>query len=149
MEAKDRIHTIGKSDNEAFSAEAEDIKARTERDMGKVAIFVSILSVILLIVFYFGLNQNVTGLTEEVKQVAVIQEQVTGMQGRMGEMEARVQAMENLPAKAKKMVMSTMIMEMAQRAAYLSTQVDTEEQADKLNQAIDLLQQVQTDLIKE
>jgi len=149
MEAKERIHTIGKTERPDFSAEAEAIKARTERDMGKVAMFVSILSVILLIAFYFGLNQNVTGLTEEVKQVSVIQEQVSGMQGRMGEMEARVQAMESLPAKAKKMVMSTMIMEMAQRAAYLSTQVDTEEQAAKLTQAMDLLQQVQTDLIKE
>ncbi len=148
MQAKERIHTLGTPGQE-FSAEAEDIKARTERDMGKVAMFVSILSVILLIVFYFGLNQNVTGLTEEVKQVGAIQEQMSGMQGRMGEMEARMQTMENLPAKARKMVMSTMIMEMAQRAAYLSTQVDTEDQASKLTQAMDLLQQVQTDLVKE
>ena len=148
MEAKERVHTIGKTEPD-FSAEAEEIKARTERDMGKVAMFVSILSVILLIAFYFGLNQNVTGLTEEVKQVGVLQEQLTGMQSRVGQVEARMQAMETLPAKAKKMVMSTMIMEMAQRAAYLSTQVDTEDQAAKLTQAMDLLQQVQTDLVKE
>ena len=148
MQAKERVHTIGKPE-EGYSAAAEDIKARTERDLGKVAIFVSILSVILLIVFYFGLNQNVTGLTEEVKQVGAIQQEVAGMQGRMGEMEARMQTLETLPAKARKMVISTMIMEMAQRAAYLSTQMDTEEQVDKLTQAMDLMQQVQVDLVKE
>lgn len=143
-----RVHTIGKPAPD-YSAAAEEIKARTERDMGKVAIFVSILSVILLIVFYFGLNQNVTGLTEQVKQVAVIEKEVQGIQGQMGEMATRIQAMENLPAKARKMVLSTMLMEMAQRAAYLSTQVETEEQSTKLTQAMDLIQQVQTDLMKE
>jgi len=39
------------------------------------------------------------------------------------------------------MVMSTMILEMAQKASYLSTQVDDKEQAAKLLQAMELLQQ--------
>ena len=49
--------------------------------------------------------------------------------------------LENLPAKSKRMVMGTMIMEMAQKASYLSTQVDSPEHAAKLLQAMELLQQ--------
>jgi hypothetical protein len=44
------------------------------------------------------------------------------------------------------MLLSNILQEMSQKAAYLSSQVGTEDQSTKLMQAKELLQQVQTEL---
>lgn len=115
----------------------------TQRDMSKVALFVSILSVVLLVVFFFGLNQNLKGVSSTVEQLSVSSSDLTS---RIAGVEDKLVALESLPHKSKMMVMSTMLQEMAQRAAFLSTQMDTPEQNDKLQSAMELLQQVQTQI---
>ncbi len=141
MSASEKVHFIGKAAENKEPKEATvhtdpQAQEETRRDMSKVALFVSILSVVLLVVFFFGLNQNLKGVSGTVDQLS----------GRMNGIEDKIVALENLPQKSRMMVMGTMLQEMAQRAAYMSTQMETPEQNEKLHQAMELLQQVQTEV---
>ena len=148
MSAAEKIHHIGKPGDAAETTTHSDPRCcegdeATRRDMSKVALFVSLLAVVLLVVFFFGLNQNLKGVSATVEQLAVSTGELTG---RMDGIEGKVAELENLPEKSRMMVMGTMLQEMAQRAAYLGTQMQTEEQNEKLHRAMELLQPVQTEI---
>lgn len=142
----EKVHDLKVDPRKLTKEEAEEIKAKTNGDLGKVALFVSLLTVILLVVFFFGLNQNVTGLTEEVRDIPEIKERIATMSSRIDGMETEMAALKDLPQESKRMVVRTMLQDMAQRAGYLTEQVDNEQQSAKLNQAMQLLEEVQTDL---
>ncbi|GAB6176200.1 hypothetical protein JCM16814_10910 [Desulfobaculum senezii] len=152
MSAAEKIHHIGKAAGAKAAAfaepapEAVEIMNKTNRDMGKVALFVSIMSVILLVVFFFGLNQNLTSLTQKVSVIPGIQQQIDGIDGKIAGMETELTELRNLPAKTKNMVVGTMLQEMAQKAGYLGTQMGDDAQNEKLQRAMQLMQEVQTDL---
>lgn len=154
MSAAEKIHHIGKAASSKAATftepapEAVEIMEKTNRDMGKVALFVSIMSVILLVVFFFGLNQNLTSLTEQVSVIPGIQQQIDGIDGKIAGIETELGTLKDLPAKTKKMVVGTMLQEMSQKAGYLGTQMENEAQNAKLQEAMQLMQEVQTDLQK-
>ncbi|WP_243359224.1 hypothetical protein [Fundidesulfovibrio terrae] len=108
-----------------------ELNAKTSQDISRMALLLALLAVLLAGVLFFKANQNLNVLSKDV----------SGINAKVGTMDARMAELENLPAKSKRMVMGTMIMEMAQKASYLSTQVDDPEQAAKLLQAMELLQQ--------
>jgi len=116
------------------------------RDMSKVALFASLLAVILLLGFYFNLNQNLKNLTREVQDLAVIKTTVANLDTKVGTMESKVADLETLPAKTRAALMSSILEEMSQKTSYMSTQLQTPEQQDKLMKAKELIQQVQTEL---
>jgi len=116
-------------ENEA--PQSNETKAAPPRDMGRVAVFAAVIAILLAGVLFYRANQNLNAISKDV----------TGITAKMGLMDARMAELETLPAKSKQMVTNTMIQEMAQKAAYLSTQVDNREQAAKLLQAMELLQQ--------
>ena len=125
---------------------AQEIIGDVRKDMGKVAMIISILAVLLLVVFFFGLNQNVAGLEAKVNELTKLKGHVQTLDTKMGSMEEKIAALENLPQKTRNMLLSNILQEMSQKAAYLSSQVGTEDQSTKLMQAKELLQQVQTEL---
>jgi len=151
MSAAEKIHHLGKSGDTTDSNEPSaqhgprccDGDDATRRDMSKVALFVSLLAVVLLVVFFFGLNQNLKGVSATVEQLAVSSGDLAG---RVDSVEGKLAELENLPEKSRMMVMGTMLQEMAQRTAYLGTQMQTQEQNEKLHRAMELLQQVQTEI---
>lgn len=155
MSTAEKVHHIGQEPETETPQEPKaerqpaELIDKTGRDIGKVALFVSILSVVLLVVFFFGLNQNLTGLSARVDNLVSIKDDVNALGTRVGTVEERIVALEGLPQKAKKMVMGTMLQEMAQRADYLGTQMETEGQSAKLKEAMQLLQQVQTEIVVE
>lgn len=108
-----------------------DLNAKTSQDISRMALLLALVAVLLAGVLFFKVNQNVTVLNNDMQ----------GITAKVGAMDVRMAELENLPAKSKRMVMGTMIMEMAQKASYLSTQLDNPEQAAKLLQAMELLQQ--------
>ncbi len=108
-----------------------ELNSKTSQDISRMAIVLALVAVLLAGVLFFKANQSINVLTKDV----------TGISSKMGTIDARMAELENLPAKSKRMVMGTMIMEMAQKASYLSTQMDSPEQAAKLLQAMELLQQ--------
>ena len=118
---------------------AEDVQKDlidTRKDSGKVAIAISLMAIILLVVFYFGFRQNFIELRQKV-------EALNGLQTRVVTLEQDVDALKTLPEKTRYMVMGTMTQEMANKAAYLTTQAASEEQSAKILQAKKLLEEIQ------
>lgn len=143
MEAsKEKVYALGRpaaapSDEQV----AAEITAKTNRDMGRVALFVSILAVILLTVFFFGLNQNMTGLAEQVKDVGLMKTQLATMQ-------QQVAALEKLPEATRKMVLTSMLAETTQKLAYVQSQLPEGEAATRLAKAIEEATAASTALAK-
>ena len=108
-----------------------ELNTKTSQDISRMSLLVALLAVLLAGVLFFKANQNLGNLSKDV----------SGLSTKVGAMDVRMAELENLPAKSKRMVMGTMIMEMAQKASYLSTQMDNPDQAAKLLQAMELLQQ--------
>lgn len=143
--AHDNVHHIKGGAAGACGAApcAEEPMSKTYRDMGKVSLFVSLLSVLLVVIFFFGLNQNITGVSAKVKELAAVSGQLEQVNGKLTALEERVATFDALPQKAKRMMYATMLLELAQRVANLSATADSEEQATKLAEAMKLIQEVQ------
>ena len=109
----------------------EQLNAKTSNDISRMALLIALVAVLLAGILFFKTNQS----------ISVLHTDISGIDQKVGTMDVRMAELENLPAKSKKMVLSTIIMEMAQKASYLSGQVDNQEQAAKLLQAMELLQQ--------
>jgi len=118
----------------------------TRRDMSKIALFASLVAVILLLGFYFNLNQNIRNLTTQVQDLASIKTSVATLDTKVGTMESKVADLETLPAKTRAALMSSILEEMSQKTSYMSSQLQSPEQQDKLMKAKELIQQVQTEL---
>jgi hypothetical protein len=116
------------------------------RDMSKIALFASLAAVILLLGFYFNLNQNIKQLTMQVQDLAVIKTAVSSLDTKVGTMESKVAELETLPSKTRAALMSSILQEMTQKTSYMSTQLQSPEQQEKLMKAKELIQQVQTEL---
>lgn len=116
------------------------------RDMSKMALFASLAAVILLLGFYFNLNQNIKQLTQQVQDLSVIKTTVSSLDAKVGTMESKVAELETLPAKTRAALMSSILQEMTQKTSYMSTQLQSPEQQEKLMKAKELIQQVQTEL---
>ena len=65
---------------------------------------------------------------------------------KIGTMETKVADLEALPAKTRAALLSSILQEMSQKTSYMSTQLESPEQQDKLMRAKELIQQVQTEL---
>lgn len=116
------------------------------KDMSKVAIVISILSVLLLVVFFFSMNQNLSGLSAKVENLSGMQNQIESIDSKVAGLEEEISGLENLPQQTRNMVLANSLQEMAQRTSVISSQVNTEEQSTKLQEAMNLLQEVQVEL---
>jgi len=143
MEAsKEKVYTLGRAASAPSDAQVTaEITAKTNRDMGRVALFVSILAVILLTVFFFGLKQNMAGLTEQVKDLGQVKKELVTMQ-------QQVAALETLPQTTKKMVLSSMLAETSQKLAYVQSQLPEGEAAVQLAKAIEEIAAAQAAMAK-
>ena len=128
------------------AAEASPMPEAPRRDMSKIALFASLVAVILLLGFYFNLNQNLKNLTAQVQDLASIKTSVATLDTKVGTMESKVADLETLPAKTRAALMSSILEEMSQKTSYMSGQLQSPEQQDKLMKAKELIQQVQTEL---
>lgn len=131
---------------EAIQAEAAAAPQGPGRDMSKIALFASLAAVILLLGFYFHLTQNIKVLTQQVQDLSAIKTTVSTLDTKIGTMESKVADLETLPAKTRATLMSSILQEMTQKTSYMSSQLESPEQQDKLMRAKELIQQVQTEL---
>jgi uncharacterized protein YoxC len=72
----------GKSRVKERLAQPQKLLEQARKDMGKVALFVSLLAVALVVVFFFGMHQNLVGLEEEFGHSLEQQEQVVSGLGQ-------------------------------------------------------------------
>lgn len=147
--AQEKIKPVGEdnlsSSNPVFS---NDEVGGARKDMGLVGIVISVLAVFLLVVFYYAMNKNMDALSDEVGQITETRQMVQTLDTKMGEMDQRIAELENLPEVVRSMVLGGMLEEMDQKAGYIGGYV-TEEQKAMLEQARELMQQVQKELTAE
>lgn len=136
---ENRIYIVGsESETEEPSTETNTGKGqKSGGDMGKIAMIVSLLSVVLLVIFFFGLNRNLAGVTEEVKALRGLRSDVQGLDHRVGELEV-------LPGTMK----YNMVTEMEMQSILLARQIKNPDQMEKLQQVRELLLQLKSDFAK-
>ena len=147
--AQEKIKPVGEDSmsgsNPAFS---NDEVGGVKKDMGLVGIVISVLAVLLLVVFYYAVNNNMDELSQEVGQITETRQMVQDLDTKMTEMDARIAEVENLPEVVRSMVLGGMLEEINQKAGYIGERL-TEEQKEKLDQARELMNQVQEELTAE
>lgn len=116
-------------------SEVQDTTGGADKDMSKVAIVISLMAIVLIVVFFYGLNSNLRGLSAEVAALG-------GLRTEMTEVKGRVTELEKLPGKTRNMIMDGMIDEMEQKAAYLGEFSQDSEKSAKLEQIRQLLQEL-------
>lgn len=116
--------------------------AEAQKDMSKVAMIVSLLAVILLVIFFFGMNRNIAGLTEEVKSLGVLREDVASLDERM------VQLSTEVPTEMKRLLAHDLVNEMTMQAVYLSDTLEDQAMKDKMAEVIANLKDVRGGLEK-
>ncbi|WP_285908052.1 hypothetical protein [Pseudodesulfovibrio pelocollis] len=138
-----KVHKLERVKNEETPDTGEDVRAgsvEAHRDMSKVAMIVSLLAVLLLVIFFFGMNRNIAGLSDEVKHLGALREDVASLDQRV------VQMQSDIPVQVKRMIAHDMINEMAMKAAYLGETLDSESQRTVMRGVLKELQTLRADL---
>jgi len=136
--------------------------APARRDIGKAAVFISILAVLLLVVFFYALNRNIAGLASQVEELSALQTQVTqmdesigaiqgnisGIEGDIAAMQEKMAILDAVPDITRRTMLRSMLQDLSQRVAFIAEETDSAEQAAKIKAAQVLLDQAQADLSK-
>lgn len=111
-----------------------------QKDMSKVAMIVSLLAVLLLVIFFFGMNRNIAGLTDEVKALGILREDVASLDQQMVKMQ------KDVPVAIKRMIAHDMVNEMAMKAFYLTDTIEDAELKTKMGEVLQGLKEVREGL---
>ena len=141
---------------------AEEIAApkKAGRDMGKAAVFISILTVLLLVVFFYALNRNMAGLASQVEELTALRTQVTDMGGTLGSvrdnigkiegdiatMQEKMTILDAVPSMAKRTMLRSMLHDLSQRADFIAQETEDGAQSAKIRAAMELLGQVESQM---
>ncbi len=120
----------------------EVFEMKTGSDLGKVALFVALLAVILMVMLYFSQQQNITGMGDKLQEVQGVKQELTAVQGQISTLEEEMEALRGLPQEARKIIISGLLTESASKIEYLSAQMETEEQQAKLQEIQKMLEEV-------
>ena len=120
------------------------------QDLSKWSMVVSLLSLVLVLIFFFGLTQNVSGVADEVQAVSDLRTQVEGLQALLqgsnqyiAGLDERLNAVESTQAEmVRQAVLQGMLSDMKLEAAALAKAIDDPAQAAKLAQVQELLEQL-------
>lgn len=131
-------------DDEQTAVESSSVagEVQTHKDMSKVALIVSMLSVLLLVIFFFGMNRNIAGLTEEVKDLGVLRTDMADLDQRMVKMQQEV------PETMQRMLAHDVVNEMAMKAFYLTDTLKDEALRIKMQEVLKGLKEVREGLEK-
>lgn len=99
MEATEKVRPMhsenkGETKQKEPQKTPEQLLAETRKDLGKVALFVSILTVVLLVIFFYSVNQNVSALQGDVEELATLQGEVNGVQGEVSSVQGEVNSVQ-------------------------------------------------------
>ncbi|GAB6059261.1 hypothetical protein [Desulfonatronum parangueonense] len=121
----------------------EVFEMKSGSDFGKVALFVALLAVILMVILYFSQQQNITGMSDQLGEVQQVRQEIVVVQDQIASLEAEMEALKGLPAEARKIVISSLLNESASKINYLSTRMETDEQQAKMREIQKMLEEVQ------
>ncbi|MES9994990.1 hypothetical protein [Desulfovibrio aminophilus] len=131
------LHMDGYRKSEATPAGAP---VRPGRDFGKLALVLALLSLVLMVIFFFGMSSNLKGISEEMRQVAGMKTELAAVHAQMALVQS--QSTEG----SRKLLVNAMIEDMAQKAAFLGGMIQNEEQARRMAQVQESLRQIQLEL---
>lgn len=120
----------------------EVFEANPGSGLGKVALFVALLAVVLMVILYFSQQQNITGLAEKMDEVHGVKQEMAGVKAHVAALEEEVASLRDLPEQARRIIITGMLSESASKMDYLITQVDSEEQQAKLAEIQEMLKEV-------
>ncbi len=115
---------------------------QAQKDMSKVAMIVSLLVVLLLVIFFFGMNRNIAGLSNEVKSLGVLREDIANLDQRVVKMQKEI------PSEMKRMLAYDVVNEMTMKAVYLKDALDDAALRSKMQQVLAGLKEVREGLEK-
>lgn len=148
-EKNGKVSQLGDYKHDARSEGIRDeIVASTSHDMGKAGLIISLLTAALLAVLFFGLNQNLAGLDSRVEELKDLQANVAAMDAKVASIDDRIAVLERLPQEARKVILGSMLDEMSAQAGIVSGQLNDDGMSAKLIQAVQLMQEVRSDLGK-
>ena len=122
--------------------ETSSTDVETHKDMSKVSMIVSLLAVLLLVIFFFGMNRNIAGLTDEVKSLGALRNDVSSLDERLGQMKT------DMPVQMRRMIAHDMVNEMAMQAFYLTDTLTDETLRAKMQNVLQGLKEVREGLEK-
>lgn len=134
------VGTVEQEKDEAPTPQQGVLNAQS--DMSKVAMVVSMLAVLLLVVFFFGMNRNIAGLSAEVQSLGVLRDDVADLDQRM------VQLKTDVPVQMKRMIAHDMVNEMTMQSSYLVNALGDEELRTKMQAVYTQLKEVRDTLEK-
>ncbi len=139
---KNNVHVLNPvkaTEESSFGASPAEESARrnTGKDMSKVAVVVSLLSVVLLAVFFFGINRNLAGVTEELNSLRGLRQDVKVLDEKVFKLEA-------VPEHIK----YNMIAEMETQAVLLARVIDDPAQVERLQRVRAELIELREELLK-
>jgi len=154
----DKVHSLEEVKRIQSGREGDEAETRSEseawpqrgHDMSKWAMVVALLSLVLVLVFFFGLTQNVSGVAGEVEAVselktdveglrALVQgtnEYVVGLDERLGQVEAVQSGL------VRQAVLQGLLADLRVKAAALEGALQDPAQAEKLAQVRALLDEL-------
>lgn len=129
-QAQDNITPIKSPEEETEITDGGSGKS-ANMDLSKIAIVVSLLSVVLSVIFFFGLNRNLSGLSNEVRDIGAIRSNVDaldtyvdGLLEQMGRVNTRILELEAKPRKeAVRVLQESMIDDMLRRTEFMGGQL--------------------------
>ncbi len=116
---------------------AQELLKEMKKDMGKVALFVSAMAVVLMVLFYFTLKYN----------LMKTQAKVDTMYKQMSVIDKKVAELEKLPQKTRNIIYYNILEEMSDKANFLSDKLNGERK-QKLLEAQRLIKEAQKGLDK-
>lgn len=111
----------------------------------RVATGLAVGAIVLLFVFFFVLQQNVTGLGREIEELKRLNSAVLELDARHATLDGKVTDLATLPRRTTAMAMENQIKAMAHATEDIDQRLNGRHR-DKLAQIRSLLQEIGTDL---
>lgn len=148
MEAKqDNVTPLASVETEQ-QAEKQPASAPS-RDLSRAAIVISLLAVVLVAIFFFGLNRNLSGLAAEIQHYESLKGEVQAMNQSIEQIVANmdnitvrlIEMDQKVRTEARQVVRDATLNDMLQKAGYLAGSANVEE-ADRLREVMRILTEV-------
>ena len=76
---KDKVKPIKETVKDAAATAAKEVVPKTPRDWGRVAFFTSILSVVLVIILFYAVSRNLSGLDQRFGEVDTLKNELAAV----------------------------------------------------------------------
>lgn len=120
-----------------------DLKEKVGTD--RIAVGIATAALLLLFVFFYALQQNVTGLGREIEELKSLNQAVLDLDNRHTVLDGKVTELNSLPRRTTSMTMENQVREMAHATQDLDQRLDGKHR-DKLAVIQTLLQEIGEDL---